>query len=98
MSAKVKYQAKLFAIFKPMVWQDIIIAAAQIFFIVALIPSLTTKDKPALTTSVMNTILVWSIAATQCTLHLWFSAVTAGAIGIGHATLAVQKAKINRAQ
>lgn len=79
-----------------MIWQDFVIATAQIFFIVALIPSLTTKDKPALATSTMNMTLVWIVAATQFTLHLWFSTLTAFAIGIGHMTLAVQKSRINR--
>lgn len=79
-----------------MIWQDIVIAVAQIFFIVALIPSITTKDKPALATSFMNVILVWTISITMVTLQLWFSAVTAFAIGIGHMTLAIQKAKMNK--
>lgn len=79
-----------------MIWQDLVIATAQIFFIVALIPSLTTKDKPALTTSAMNMTLVWIVAVTQFTLHLWFSTITAFAIGVGHMTLTIQKARINR--
>ncbi len=79
-----------------MIWQDVVIAVAQIFFIVALVPSITTKDKPALITSAMNMTLVWAIAATMVTLHLWFSAITAFAIGLGHLTLTIQKAKINK--
>ena len=73
-----------------------VIAIAQIFFIVALIPSITTKDKPALLTSAMNMTLVWAIAITQFTLGLWFSTVTAIAIGVGHLVLTVQKAKTNK--
>ena len=79
-----------------MIWQDIVISIAQVFFVVALIPSIRGKDKPALVTSIMNTILVSAIAATQLTLNLWFSALTALAIAAGHLILTIQKAKINR--
>lgn len=88
----------MFVILKVMVWQDIVIAVAQIFFVIALIPSITTKDKPALATSAMNMTLVWTVAATMSTLHLWFSTITAFAIGCGHLILTIQKAKINRAK
>jgi len=77
-------------------WQDIVISVAQIFFVIALIPSIRGKDKPALTTSAMNTILVCTVATTLLTLELWFSALTAFAIGVGHLILTIQKAKINR--
>lgn len=77
-------------------WQDIVISVTQIFFVIALIPSIRGKDKPALVTSGMNTILVCIIAITLLTLQLWFSAVTAFAIGAGHLMLTIQKAKINR--
>jgi hypothetical protein len=76
-----------------MIWQDIVIGVAQVFFVVALIPSITTKDKPALVTSIMNTTLMGIIATTQFTLGLWFSTITAVVIGLGHLTLAIQKAK-----
>lgn len=79
-----------------MIWQDIVIAVAQIFFIVALIPSITTQDKPAVLTSAMNMTLVWAISITQYTLDLWFSTITAVAIGVGHLVLFIQKVKINR--
>jgi len=81
-----------------MVWQDAVIATAQIFFIVALIPSLITSSKPALATSAMNMMLVWIVAVAQFTLHLWFSTITAFAIGVGHLTLAIQKYRIDRAE
>lgn len=79
-----------------MQWQDIVISVAQIFFVVALIPSIKGNDKPALATSTMNTVLVSIIAVTQLTLNLWFSAVTAMAIAAGHLTLTIQKARINK--
>lgn len=81
-----------------MLWQDIIIAVCQIFFVIALFPSLATNSKPALLTSVMNMTLMGIISGTQFTLHLWFSSITAVVIGIGHMTLAIQKAKMNKAE
>ena len=80
-----------------MKWQDLVIAAAQVFFIIATIPSIKSQDKPALMTSAMNLTLVWIVAATQLTLQLWFSAITAFAIGVCHLTLTIQKAKMNAA-
>ena len=79
-----------------MIWQDIVIAIAQVFFVIALIPSIKGTDKPALATSVMNTMLVTIVALTQLTLDLWFSTLTAFAIALGHLILTIQKARINR--
>ncbi len=72
-------------------WQDIVISIAQLCFIPAMIPSIRNKDKPALSTSFMNVVLVLTIAFCMFTLGLWFAAVTSLAIAATWAILALQK-------
>lgn len=79
-----------------MKWQDIVISICQIFFVVAMIPSIRSSDKPALTTSVMNVILVSIITVCLFTLKLWFSSFTAAMVGLTWSVLAIQKHKINK--
>lgn len=74
-------------------WQDTVIAVCQGFFVIALLPTILSKDKPALATSAMTVVLVSIIAFCLGTLHLWFSVTTAVAIAIGWLVLAIQKAK-----
>ncbi len=76
-------------------WQDIVIAVAQVLFVVSMIPSIRSNDKPALTTSVMNVILVGIISACLFTLQLWLAAGTAVIIAIAWGVLAFQKLKLN---
>ncbi len=77
-------------------WQDIVISIAQLCFIIAMIPSIRSNDKPASSTSIMNIILVTVIATCLLTLKLWFSALTAIAIATTWAVLAVQKINIDK--
>lgn len=76
-----------------MKWQDIVIAITQIGFIFSMLPSIRSKDKPALLTSVLNVILVSVIATCLLTLHLWLGTITAFMIAGTWAILAVQKSK-----
>ncbi len=77
-------------------WQDIVISVAQLCFIIAMVPSIKSNDKPASSTSVMNIILVGVIAFCLLTLRLWFSALTALAIATTWAILAIQKIKLDK--
>lgn len=79
-----------------MLWQDYVIAIAQIGFIIALIPTLFTKDKPPVSTSFMNVIILAIITFCLFTLELYFSTVTASAIAITWAIVGFQKMKINK--
>jgi hypothetical protein len=74
-------------------WQDVVIAVAQICFIFAMLPSILSKDKPALATSIMNVVLVTTIATCLFSLHLWLAGTTAIGIAITWLILATQKAK-----
>ena len=79
-----------------MQWQDIIISLAQIGFIFALIPSIRSKNKPSLATSVMYASLITLIAFCLLTLELWFSALTAALGATAWVVLAVQKIKLDK--
>jgi len=77
-------------------WQDTVISIAQLCFVLAMLPSIRSNDKPAAATSIMNVVLVCTIAASLLSLKLWFSAVTALAIAATWALLAVQKVKLDK--
>ncbi len=77
-------------------WQDKVIAICQASFIVAMWPTIVGNDKPALSTCIMNTILVGIIGFTLGTLHLWLSLLTATSTAIIWAILSFQKAKIEK--
>jgi len=72
-------------------WQDWIFSVGQIIFLIALIPTLKGKDKPALTTSVVTTIILVVFAITYLSLNLWYSGVSSVAMTIAWGVLAVQK-------
>ncbi len=58
-------------------WQDWALATASLVFIVALVPTIVSRErKPALSTSVMNAAVSASIALVYSTLSLWFATAT----------------------
>jgi len=77
-------------------WQDIVIATCQLAFLPSMLPTLLSKDKPALFTSVMNAAIVSVITITMSTLYLWFSVVTGTITAIIWAILAIQKWKLDK--
>ncbi len=77
-------------------WQDTVIAIAQLAFLPSMLPTLIGKDKPALSTSIMNSIIVGVITLTFVTLHLWFSVATGTLTVLIWATLAFQKWLISK--
>ncbi len=76
-----------------MKWQDIVISIAQIFSIIALIPSIRSKDKPAKTTSLIAMICVLAITICLFTLQLWLGSFTAFLIAVCWGILYIQKRK-----
>lgn len=74
-----------------MIWQDIVLAGGSLLFTVALIPSIRSKHKPALTTSVLTGSVLLLFTFTYATLELWFSAVSVCVNGLMWLTLALQK-------
>lgn len=74
-----------------MSWQELVLTLGQIIFIVALLPSVFTKDKPEIWTSILTGMVAYSIAVTYTTLHMPLAAVSAGMNGVFWTILAVQK-------
>jgi hypothetical protein len=79
-------------------WQDKVIAGCQLLFFFAMLPSIRSKDKPALATSLMNCILVSVIVFCFVTLGLWFSVATALPAAGCWLVLAIQKWQIQEGE
>ena len=77
-----------------MVWQDIVIAVCQLCFLPAMLPTLLGPDKPALSTSVLNALIVAVITVCFATLQLWFAVGTGTVTVLIWLTLAVQKYRV----
>ena len=56
-----------------MVWQDIVLSVGAWIFFIALIPSIKSRDKPAIMTSLPTGIVLVIFALTYATLGLWLS-------------------------
>ena len=78
-----------------MVWQDWILTTGSILFIIALAPSVFSKDKPALTTSLLTGTVLAVFAFVYGTLHLWLAATTTSITSFTWFILAYQKHSIN---
>ncbi len=74
-----------------MVWQDVVISIGQWIFVVALLPSVFGKDKPALSTSLITGAVLAAFAVTFATLLFWNSAISAAILSLTWFVLAVQK-------
>lgn len=59
-----------------MSWQDFVRAIGGVVFVIALIPSVLSPDKPAFTTSILNAAVLFSFAVVYVSLELWFAAAT----------------------
>ena len=74
-----------------MSWQDIIIAVGQWIFLIALLPSIVSKNKPALSTSILTGTVLGVFAFTYATLGFWTSTISTILVSGAWITLAVQK-------
>ena len=72
-------------------WQDYVIAVGSIIFIIALMPTVLSKEKPHLSTSLMTGTVLMVFAITYLTLRLWFAAITTALTSLQWFVLAVQK-------
>lgn len=72
-------------------WQDIVIAIGSFIFAAALVPSVLSKDKPALWTSVTTGVVLIAFVVTYFTLSLWYATFTTSLAALLWIILAVQK-------
>ena len=71
-------------------WQDFILTGGSIVFIIALIPSVLSKDKPALSTSLITGLTLFVFGVVYATLALWITAILTWIITALWFTLAIQ--------
>jgi len=79
-----------------MAWQDLILTVGNIFFILAMIPSIKGKDKPSFYTSLPNSLILISFAIALGSLQLWISAILTLIVSFCWMILAYQKYKIDK--
>lgn len=72
-------------------WQDKVIALCQVGAIVALQFIIWSKEKPSLTSSIMNVIFPAIISFCLYSLGLYFAATTASLIALSWGVITVQK-------
>lgn len=77
-------------------WQDLVLTIGQILFIISLIPSITSKHKPALTTSLISGVVLMLFAATYINLSLVFAAIGTFITGVLWLILAYQKYSLEK--
>jgi hypothetical protein len=71
--------------------QDLILTAGSLIFALALLPSIFSKNKPALSTSLLTAVVVYIFAGVYISLNLWFTAITTLITGSCWSILALQK-------
>lgn len=76
-----------------MLWQDWVFSIGQIIFVIALIPTIKGKDKPALSTSLITGAILLAFAFSYMALSLLFSTVTSIVMSLSWFILAYQKYK-----
>ena len=78
------------------VWQDAVITIGTICFIVALMPSLLTKNKPSIWTSSFTGASLYVLSWTYFSLDLVFSAVVALVLAAEWTILAAQVVRLRQ--
>ncbi|MGH7195981.1 MAG: hypothetical protein ACREGA_04350 [Candidatus Saccharimonadales bacterium] len=74
-----------------MTWQSIVLALGQVVFIIALLPSILTKDKPEIWTAIMTGTVALSISITYLTLNIKLASIMAFLNFVAWSVLAIQK-------
>jgi hypothetical protein len=76
-------------------WQEIVLTIGQLVFIIALLPSILSKDKPEIWTSILTGTVALSIAITYITMSIPIAAISAFLNFVAWSILAIQKYKQN---
>lgn len=77
-----------------MIWQDIGIMVIQWAFFLALLPTVWSKDKPPLSTSVVTSLLLLALAFIFSTLHFWNSMASTLFVALAWVIIGFQKYRI----
>lgn len=57
-----------------MIWQDAVIAAGELIFVIALIPAMLSASKPPRSTCAITSAVLFIYAGTFASLNLWWGA------------------------
>lgn len=74
-----------------MQWQDWVFTEGQVIFVIALIPTIKGKSKPALSTSLVTGAILITFALSYFSLRLWFSTIASMVTSGAWFLLAFQK-------
>lgn len=72
-------------------WQDYVLTAGSIAFVLALIPAIRSPEKPARSTCALTAGVLYTFAVTQWTLDLPFTAITTMATAAAWTVLLFQR-------
>ena len=72
-------------------WQDIVLAVGSLIFAFALLPSVFSKHKPAVWTSLLTASVMAVFSVTYASLSLWYTASTSTLATTLWFVLAIQK-------
>lgn len=74
-----------------MSWQDILFTGGNIVFIIALLPTVFDKQKPAVSTSAVTASVLIAFTIAYASLGFWSSAAMAGALSLLWFILLIQR-------
>lgn len=79
-------------------WQDYVLTLGSIVFVIALIPSVRNKTaKPAISTSLTTSVVLFVFVLVYLTLALWSTAFTTSLSAITWLVLAIQRHRLDQA-
>ena len=81
-----------------MSWQDIVFGGGNLVFAIALLPSIFSEHKPALSTSLVTSTVLMAFAVTYASLGLWAGMAMVALNGALWGVLAVQQYRRRRAK
>lgn len=79
-----------------MIWQDVGIMVIQWAALIALLPTVWSKDKPPLSTSLFTGGLMLALALIFSTLSFWSSTISAFSVGVLWLFIGFQKYQIDK--
>jgi amino acid permease len=77
-------------------WQDWVLGTGAFLVLFSLLPTIRGPHKPALSTSMMTSVLGTIMTITLATLGLWLSAVANGAVSIAWMAIALSTVRQRR--
>lgn len=77
-------------------WQDTVLSVGSLIFTAALIPTIRSSHKPALSTSLITAIILGIYVIVYSTLSLWFTTFAVTLTCLAWSIIAVQKFRQNK--